>query len=74
MSSTGNLSTYGVNGGGVEGMGYPAVYNIALDRREQMNKIDTEAWVIASCMKIISAYQHTPGEHANPAGLSLTES
>ena len=64
----------GVKGDGVKGMGYPAVYNIARDRRQQINQVDTEAWVIASCMKIIGAYQHAPGEHANPAGFSLTES
>ena len=46
----------GVKGNGVEGMDYPAEYNIARDRREQMNQIDIEAWVIASCMKIIGAY------------------
>ena len=74
MSSAGNPSGYGVNGGGVEGMGYPAVYDIPRDRREQMNQVDTNVWVIASCMKIIGAYQHAPGEHANPAGFSLTES
>jgi len=47
----------------VEGMGYPAVFNIARDPREEMNQVGTEAWVIASYMKIIAQYQASLKEH-----------
>ena len=73
MSSAGNPSALGVYGYRVEGMGYPAVYNIARDPREQMNQVGTEAWVIASYMKVIGAYQASLEEHPNPPGFSLTE-
>ena len=73
MSSAGNPSALGVYGYRVEGMGYPAIYNIARDPREQMNQVGTEAWVIASYMKIIGAYKASLEEHPNPPGFSLTE-
>ena len=73
MSSAGNPSALGVYGYRVEGMGYPAVYNIARDPREQMNQVGTEAWVIASYMKIIGAYKASLEEHPNPPGFRLTE-
>ena len=49
------------------------LYNIARDPREQMNQVGTEAWVIASYMKIIGAYKASLEEHPNPPAFSLTE-
>ena len=73
VSSAGNPSAAGVYGYRVEGMGYPAVFNIARDPREEMNQVGTEAWVIASYMKIIAQYQATLKEHPNPPMFSLTK-
>ncbi|GIS02351.1 MAG: hypothetical protein CM15mP103_09020 [Gammaproteobacteria bacterium] len=66
----GQPSALGVYGYRVEGMGYPAVYNIARDPREQMNQVGTEAWVIASYMKIIGAYQASSRSTPTRPGLA----
>jgi len=73
IASAGNPRAAGIYGYRVEGMGYPAIFNIARDPRELMNQVGTEAWVISSYMKIIGRYQESLKAHPNPPSFSLTE-
>ena len=73
ISSAGNPSAAGIYGYRVEGMGYPAIYNIARDPRERMNQIGTSAWVIAPYLAIIKTYEDSLEKYPNPPGFSLTE-
>lgn len=73
IASAGNPRAAGIYGYRVEGMGYPAIFNIARDPRELMNQVGTEAWVISSYMEIIGRYQESLKAHPNPPSFSLTE-
>ncbi len=72
VASAGNPSAHGVYGYRVEGMGYPAIFNIMRDPREEMNVVGTEAWVMGPYMKIVADYQATLKAHPNPPAFSLT--
>ncbi|MDA0649513.1 MAG: sulfatase-like hydrolase/transferase [Proteobacteria bacterium] len=72
IASSGNPSAHGVYATRAEGTGYPAIFNITRDPREEMNVVGTEAWVIGAYMKIIGAYQESIKEYPNPQGFSLT--
>jgi len=63
----------GVGSYRVDGVGYPAIYNIKQDPREQWNQIGFVAWVIAPYLKIISEYNKSLVDFPNPAPFSLTE-
>jgi arylsulfatase len=72
IASSGNPSAHGVYATRAEGTGYPAIFNITRDPREEMNVVGTEAWVIGAYMKIVGAYQASIKEYPNPQGFSLT--
>ena len=72
IASSGNPSAHGVYATRAEGTGYPAIFNITRDPREEMNVVGTEAWVIGAYMKIVGAYQTSIKEYPNPKGFSLT--
>ena len=72
VASSGNPSAHGVYATRAEGTGYPAIFNITRDPREEMNVVGTEAWVIGAYMKIVGAYQASIKDHPNPQGFSLT--
>ena len=57
IASSVNPSANGVCATRAEGTGYPAIFNITCDPREEMNVVGTEAWVMGACMKIVGAYQ-----------------
>jgi len=73
LESDGNPSQMGVGSYRVDGVGYPAIYNIKQDPREQWNQIGFVAWVIAPYLKIISEYNKSLVDFPNPAPFSLTE-
>ena len=73
IASSGNPSAHGVYATRAEGTGYPAIFNITRDPREEMNVVGTEAWVIGAYMKIVGAYQASIKEYPNPQGFSLTK-
>ncbi|CAH2395163.1 MULTISPECIES: hypothetical protein [Mesorhizobium] len=39
--------------------GFPAIYNIEADPREEVNVVGTAAWVIGPYLRIIGDYQKT---------------
>jgi len=73
IESTGNPSATGVYAHRVEGMGYPALFNIARDPRERLNLVGTEAWVLSRYMDIVGRYLKSLREHPNPPGFSMTQ-
>ncbi|WP_115461055.1 arylsulfatase [Winogradskyella aurantiaca] len=72
-NSDGTPSQYGIGGYRVDGMGYPAIYNIKQDPREQWNQVGFVAWVIAPYLKTVTEYYKTLQEYPNPKPLSMTK-
>jgi arylsulfatase len=73
VESAGNPSAAGLYAHRLEGMGYPAVFNIARDPRERLNLVGTEAWVLSRYMDIVGRYLESLKEHPNPPGFSMTQ-
>lgn len=71
--SEGNPSQLGVGSYRVEGVGYPAIFNIKQDPREQWNQAGFVAWVLAPYMKIVADYNNSLREFPNPPPFSLTK-
>jgi hypothetical protein len=59
VSSAGNPAMAGVAGNRVEMNGYPAIFNVEADQREEVNIVATTAWVIPYFMKAIGDYLKT---------------
>jgi arylsulfatase len=74
VSSAGNPSMSGGAGYRAELNGYPSIFNIELDPREQMNATTWSAWVIGPTMKVIGEYQKSLEKYPNPKAVVLTRS
>ena len=72
VASSGNTSARGVYATRAEGTGYPAIFNIARDPREEMNVVGTEAWVIGAYMKAVGEYQASIKANPQSAGAFFT--
>jgi arylsulfatase len=73
ISSFGNPSMSGAAGNRVENNGYPAIFNIEQDPREENNIGATHGWVMGVYGKVIGEYYKTLKKHPNPKAASLTE-
>jgi arylsulfatase A-like enzyme len=73
VMSNGNPSMTGLSGVRVEGNGFPAIYNIEADPREEVNILGTSAWVVGPYLKVISDYRKTLEKFPNPKAVSLTD-
>jgi hypothetical protein len=63
----------GVGGYRAEGNGYPAIFNIEQDPREENNISASSGWVIAQYMRLIGEYQKTLEKYPNPKAVNLTD-
>lgn len=72
VASAGNPSMPGLAGYRMEGTGYPAIFNIESDPREENNIVASYAWVIGPYLKIVSEYQKTLEKYPNPKPVNLT--
>ncbi|KZR91493.1 Arylsulfatase [Synechococcus sp. MIT S9509] len=72
IQSQTNPSSLGVCAYRVEGMGYPSVFHIERDPREEFNVVGTCAWVLGPYMKIVGNYITSIKEHPNPSTFSMT--
>jgi arylsulfatase A-like enzyme len=72
-SSAGNPAMYGLAGARYEGNGFPAIFNIEADPREENNVVGTSAWVIGPYLKVIGEYLKTLEKDPNPKPVKLTE-
>ena len=73
MGSTGNPSMYGLAGARQEGNGFPAIFNIEADPREENNIVGTTGWVIGPYLKLVGEYQKSLEKYPNPKPVNLTE-
>ncbi len=73
VASGGNPAMSGLGGNRIETTGFPAIFNIEADPREEVNVIGTSAWVIGPYLKLIGEYQKSLEQHPNPKAFSLTQ-
>jgi arylsulfatase A-like enzyme len=73
VPSAGNPSMPGLAGYRMEGGGYPAIFNIEADPREEYNIVATNAWVVAPYLKVIGEYRKSLEKYPNPKAVNLTE-
>ena len=73
VSSPGNPAMPGLPGNRLEMVGYPAVFNIEQDQREEVNIIAKAGWVIPHYLRLIGEYQKTLEMYPNPKGVNLTD-
>ena len=52
--------------------GFPAIFNIEADPREEVSIVGTSAWVVGPYLKVIGEYQKTLEKHPNPKPVRLT--
>ena len=71
--SGGNPAMYGLGGNRMEMNGFPAIFNIEADPREEVNILGTSAWVIGPYLKVIGDYRKSLEAHPNPKAINLTE-
>jgi arylsulfatase len=73
ISSAGNPSMAGAAGYRAELVGYPSIFNIEQDPREEVNITATSGWVLRPYMELIGAYQQSLEQHPNPPAVNLTK-
>lgn len=73
VSSAGNPSMYGLAGTREQGNGFPAIFNIEADPREENNVVGTSAWVIGPYLKLIGEYQGSLEQYPNPRAVNMTD-
>jgi arylsulfatase A-like enzyme len=71
VSSTMNMQ--GLGGCREEGNGFPAIFNIEADPREEVNILATHGWVINQYLRLIGQYQKSLEKYPNPEAVNLTE-
>jgi arylsulfatase len=73
ISSEGTPATLGVGSYRATGTGYPSIYNIHRDPREEWNQVGFNAWVVGPYLQIVGKYQKSLEKYPNPAPFSMTE-
>ncbi len=72
-ASSGNPAMYGLAGARQEGNGFPAIFNIEADPREENNVLGTSAWVIGPYLKLVGEYLRSLEKYPNPKPVNMTE-
>lgn len=73
VSSSANPSVPGLNGNRLESNGYPDIYNIERDPKEEENHIAYGAWAIPAYIGVVTEYLNALKEHPNPPAINLTK-
>ncbi len=73
IMTTGNPAMMGLAGRRAEGNGFPAIFNIEADPREEVNIVGTNAWVVGPYLKLIGEYYKSLEKYPNPKPVRLTE-
>jgi len=63
----------GIGGYREEGNGYPAIFNVEADPREEVNIVADHAWVMGQYLRLIGEYQKSLEKYPNPKAVNLTE-
>lgn len=72
VASAGNPSMSGAAGYRMEGAGYPTIFNIELDPREELDVTAESGWVFRPYMELITAYMRSLEKYPNPPAVNLT--
>jgi arylsulfatase len=56
----------------LEHAGYPNIFNIEADQREERPLLEAGAWAVGQYLRIIGAYKATLKDHPNPPAFSMT--
>jgi arylsulfatase len=72
-ASSGNPSAYGLSTHRVDGVGFPAIFNIERDPRELWNVVGVEGWVLGEYLRLTGEYQASLKKYPNPPGFSMTK-
>jgi arylsulfatase len=70
--SPGNPAMYGLAGIRLEGTGFPAIFNIEADPREEVNVLGTSGRVIGPYLKVVGDYLKALEKHPNPKAVNMT--
>lgn len=73
IGSSGNPSAYGLSAHRVDGVGFPAIFNIERDPRELWNVVGVEGWILGEYLRLTGEYRATLKEYPNPPGFSMTK-
>jgi arylsulfatase len=73
LGTRGNPSTAGYVGTIRETAGYPQIYNIEADPKEQLNVAHLNGWVVVPYLQLINQYRESLKEHPNPPAPNLTD-
>jgi arylsulfatase len=73
VSSMGNPSMSGLGAYRIESGGYPSIFNIEADPREENNIIGVSGWVVGAYMKVVGEYMKSLEKYPNPKAVNLTE-
>lgn len=73
IMTTGNPQMMGLAGRRAEGNGFPAIFNIEADPREEVNVVGTNAWVVGPYLKLVGEYYKSLEKYPNPRPVKLTE-
>jgi arylsulfatase len=73
VSAPGNPSMSGASGSRAEMNGYPAIFNIEQDPREEVNIAAYTAWVMGPYLKLIDEYQKSLETYPNLTAVNLTQ-
>ena len=73
VSSAGNPAVAGIGGYRAEGAGYPTIFNVEQDPREEVNVNAATGWVIPQYMRVIGEYQKSLEKYPNPTAVNLTQ-
>jgi arylsulfatase len=71
VPSPGNRSMPGMAGNYIENNGYPSIFNLGKDPREQDNILADNAWMYRLYFQIIGEYKRTLTEHPNPPAIDM---
>ena len=73
VPSPGSPAMNGLAGSRLEGNGFPAIFNIEADPREEVNVVGTSAWVVAPYLQTIGAYLKSLEQYPNPKAVNMTK-
>ena len=73
VPSPGSPAMSGLAGSRLEANGFPSIFNIEADPREEVNVVGTSAWVIAPYLQTIGAYLKSLEQYPNPKAVNMTK-
>ena len=73
VASSGNPAMYGLAGNRQEGNGFPFIFNIEADPREENNVLGVSGWVIGPYLKLVGEYVKSLEKYPNPKAVNMTE-